>query len=109
MLEPLLRSSSQERVLLYLLARGRGHAAKIAAFYRAAATPIQKQLQRLEADGVVSGRTVGRARVYEFNPRYPFLPELKALLAKALSFCSDEEREDLLMDRRRPRKAGKPL
>jgi hypothetical protein len=54
-------------------------------------------------------RTAGRTRLYEFNPRYTFLKELKSLLEKALSFYPEEEREKLLMNRRRPRRRGKPL
>ena len=51
----------------------------------------------------------GRTRLYTFNPRYAFVDELKALLEKALSFYPPEERENLLMNRRRPRGRAKPL
>jgi hypothetical protein len=44
-----------------------------------------------------------------FNLRYPFLNELKALLEKALSFYSEKEREELMMNRQRPRPKGKSL
>jgi len=54
-------------------------------------------------------RTAGRTRLYSFNPRYPFLKELRSLLEKALSFYPEEEREELMMSRRRPRSRGKPL
>jgi hypothetical protein len=47
--------------------------------------------------------------VYTFNPRYAILEELKALLEKALSFYPKELREELLLNRRRPRLRGKPL
>ncbi|KPK46219.1 MAG: DNA-binding protein [Planctomycetes bacterium SM23_25] len=109
MLEGLVRSSSGERALLFLQARGEGYPSEIARFYGTASTPIQNQLARLEADGVVYSRLLGNTRLYAFNPRYPFLPELRALLEKALSFCPREEREALLMNRRRPRRPGKPL
>jgi hypothetical protein len=52
---------------------------------------------------------VGNARVYAFNPRYPFLAELQALLRKALEYYSEEDRSALLLNRRRPRRAGKPV
>ena len=35
--------------------------------------------------------------MFEFNPPYPFLNELKALLEKALSFYPEEVRGRLLM------------
>jgi len=49
-----------------------------------------------------------QARLYSFNPRDPFLKELKGLLSKALSFYPEAERESLLKNRRRPRRRGKP-
>ncbi|MBI2330848.1 MAG: hypothetical protein HYU84_01485 [Chloroflexi bacterium] len=56
----------------------------------------------------VHSQGVGRTRLYTFNPRYPFLRELLALLEKALAFYPREEQERLLMNRRRPRRKGKP-
>ena len=109
MLEPILGSTSSERVLIFVLARKEGYAREIARFFETDLDPIQKQLEKLELGGVLVSRTAGRTRLYEFNPRYPFLKELRNLLEKALSFYTDEEREQLLMNRRRPRRSGKPL
>jgi len=108
-LEPILGSKSAERVLTFILARNEGYAREIARFFEADLSPIQKQLEKLELGGVLVSRTAGRTRLYEFNPRYPFLKELRSLLERALSFCTDEEREQLLMNRRRPRRRGKPV
>ena len=69
----------------------------------------KKQLEKLELGGVLVSHTAGRTRLYGLNPRYPFLKELRSLLEKALSFYPSEERERLLMNRRRPRRRGKPL
>ncbi len=44
-----------------------------------------------------------------FNPRYAFLKELTALLKKAKSYYPPEEIEQLDMQRKRPRRKGKPL
>jgi len=109
MLEPLLGSTSCERVLIYILARTEGYAREIARFFETDLDPIQKQLEKLEVGGVLVSRKVGRTRLYQFNPRYPFLEELRGLLEKALSFYTEEERDQLLMNRRRPRRRGKPL
>ena len=109
MLEPILGSKSTERVLIFILARTEGYGREIARFFETDLNPIQKQLEKLELGGVLVSRTAGRTRLYEFNPRYPFLKELRNLLEKALSFYTDEEREQLLMNRRRPRRSGKPL
>lgn len=109
MLEPILGSLSSERVLLFILARKEGYAREIARFFETDLDPIQKQLEKLELGGVLVNRTAGRTRLYEFNPRYPFLKELRSLLEKAMTFYSREERERLVMIRRRPRRKGKPL
>jgi hypothetical protein len=109
MLKPLLGSENTERVLIFILARDEGYATDIARFYKTDLYGIQKQLDKLEIGGVLVSRTAGRTRMYSLNPRYPFLTELKNLLAKALSFYPKGQREGLLMDRRRPRRRGKPL
>jgi predicted transcriptional regulator len=109
MLEPLLGSKNRERILLYLYGRPEGYAREIARFFETDLGPIQKQLERLEAGGVLYSRAAGRTRLFCLNPRYPFLPELKALLDKALQFYPQEARENLVMTRRRPRRKGKPL
>jgi hypothetical protein len=109
MLKPLLGSENTERVLIFILARDEGYATDIARFNKTDLYGIQKQLDKLEIGGVLVSRTAGRTRLYSLNPRYPFLNELKNLLEKALSFYPVGQREALLMDRRRPRRRGKPL
>jgi hypothetical protein len=109
MLEAVLGSISCERVLIFLAAREEGYAREIATFYATSLAPVQKQLDKLEAGGVLVSRTVGRTRLYTFNPRYPLLAELKAFLVKALSFYDLELQTRLLLDRRRPRRRAKPL
>jgi len=109
MLEQILGSHSCERVMMFILSRKEGYAREIARFFNTDLDPIQKQLEKLEVGGVLVSRKAGRTLLYSFNPRYPFLKELRSLLEKALSFYPKEEREKLLMSRRRPRRHGKPL
>lgn len=109
MLEVILGSISCERVLLFILARDEGYATEIARFYKTDLAPIQRQLDKLEAGGVLASRTAGRTRLYAFNARCPYLSELKALLDKVMVFCPDDLRAQLVMNRRRPRRRGKPL
>ncbi len=109
MLEPILGSVSSERVLVFILARDEGYAREIARFFETDLDPIQKQLEKFELGGVMVSRTAGRTRLYTFNPRYPFLKELRSLLEKALSFYPEEVYERLMMSRRRPRRRGLPL
>ena len=109
MLQPILGSESSEQVLLFILAREEGYATEIARFFETNLYSIQKQLDKFELGGVLASRKSGRTRTYTFNPRYPFLDELKALLSKALRFYPEEIQEKLFMVRKRPRRRGKPL
>lgn len=109
MLEPILGSAAREKVLLFILARENGYAREISGFFGVSLNQVQKQMDGLEAGGALVSRSAGRTRIYEFNPRYPFLAELKSLLEKALSFYPEEMRENLLVNRRRPRRRAKPL
>ena len=109
MLASLLGSISGERILVYLFARGEGYAREIARFYNTDLSPIQKALEKFEAQGILSSRLAGRTRLYSFNPRYALKPEIENLLRKAITFYPPNEREALLMNRRRPRRSGKPL
>jgi hypothetical protein len=109
MLEYLFGSISTERVLIFLFAREEGYAREISRFYETEFNSVYQQLSKLEFGGVIVSRKAGNTRLYRFNPRYPFLKELKSLLEKVLSFYPQEEREKLIMNRRRPRRSGKPL
>jgi predicted ArsR family transcriptional regulator len=109
MLEPLLGSATCEQALLFILARQEGYARQISTFFGLKLYAVQRQLEKLEAGGVLVSRLAGRTRLYEFNPRYAFLKELQTLLAKALDFYPADERARILMNRRRPRRQGKPL
>jgi len=109
MIEVLLGSKNAERVLLFLFAREQGYAREIARYYNTDVKSIQMQLDKMEKGGVVVSRAVGKTRPYAFNPRYPFLNELKALLEKTLSFYPAQDRNQLIMNRRRPRAKGKDL
>ena len=109
MLEPLFGSLNCERVLMFIYGLDEGYPREIARFYNTDLDPVRKQLNKLETGGILASRVAGRTRLYTFNPRYPFLKELKGLLKKALSFYPPEEQEALLMVRRLPRRRGKPL
>jgi hypothetical protein len=99
MLGPLLGSKSSEQVLIFLQARDEGYATEIARFFEADLFAIQKQLDKLEFGGVFVSHKVGRTRIFTFNPRYPFLKELKNLLEKAILFYPAEVKEKLNINR----------
>ena len=109
MLEPIFDSKIKERILLTLLVRKEVYARDLSAIFKASLSPVQNQLKKLERGGVVVSKLRGRTRLYSFNPRYPFLKELIAMLGKALSFIPKKDKEKYYTPRLRPRRAGKPL
>jgi predicted transcriptional regulator len=109
MIESILGSDNAERVLIFLFVRQKGYASEIAKFYATDLSPIQSQLRKFEEGGVLVSFLEGRTRVFQLNPRYAFQPELNALLEKAFNYYSPEEIERLKMNRRRPRRTGKPF
>ena len=109
MLDELFGSKNRERVLQYIYSNKQGYVKEIAEFYNSSADPIKKQLERLELGGILVSQTVGRTRLFMFNPRYAFKDELCALLQKAQGYYSDEEKERLNKQRKRPRRTDKPL
>lgn len=105
----LFSTPTTERVLLYLQAYGQGHARAVAGTLEAPLRSVQLQLARLETEGVLVSQFSGRTKLYLWNPRYPLLPELSALLDKALRLMPKDERQRYFSERRRPRRSGKPL
>jgi len=89
---------------MFILARDEGYASEVAKFFDTDLFGIQKQLDKLEAGGVLASYKAGRTRLYRFNPRYSFLRELRALLDKALGFYPPEKQDRLRIMRRRPRR-----
>lgn len=108
LLESLLGSKNRERILVYLHAREAGYAREISRFFDTDYFPIYDQLGKLEASGVIVSHKVGRTILFQFNPRYALLTELRALLEKAISYYPEELQERLYKNRRRPRRRGKP-
>lgn len=109
MIETILGSENAERVLIFLLVREKGYASEIADYFDVDLSPIQNQLLKFEAGGVLVSTLAGRTRIFQFNTSYAFLSELKELLNRAFQFYPPEMVEGLKMNRRRPRRTGKPL
>ncbi|MBY0400394.1 ArsR family transcriptional regulator [Myxococcota bacterium] len=110
MLEGIFGNASAEKVLLYLEQYEEGYATAIArTFDGLSLNMAQRQLERLERAGALVSSLKGKTRLYSWNPRYPFKNELRALVRKALDSLPASERSRYLGERRRPRRAGKPL
>ena len=108
-MKSLFGSLSRERILTFIAAREQGYASEIVEFWKCPDRPIKRELIRLEADGVLIAKPVGRTIVYSMNPRYFVRNELTALLFKIIDAYPPEWKEDLLHNRRRPRARGKTV
>jgi hypothetical protein len=108
-LEGIFGSRSAAQVLLFLEAYGSGHALRIAETYSVSVSPIQRQLRRLEANGVLLSHTAGKTRLFEFNTRNPTVRNLRAFLMAELELLPEEEVKAYYRQRQRPRRAGKRL
>ncbi len=105
----LFGNESAEKALLYMENYGSGYGLRIAETFGCAVSQIQRQLERFEREGVLVSRLVGKTRLYEWNPRYLLVGELRTLLAKALKNLPPEITERFFRQRQRPRRKGKPL
>ena len=108
MLEPLFGNKIVEKILFNLLVYESGYIRGIAHLFNIPVRGVVQQLKRLEDGGVVVSQMKGKIRLYQFNPRYPFLDELKKLLQRAIDVLPQDEIEKHYRMRTRPRRKSKP-
>jgi len=77
--------------------------------YKTSADPFLKQLNRLENAGILVSRTVGRTRLYPFNPKSPFVTPIRRIVEIVYDSMPLPEKELVFQTRRRPRRKGKPV
>jgi len=109
MLKPLLGTKNRELTLQFILNFEQGYAREISKYLGASLPSIQNQLRNFEEGGVMLSKMSGRTKVFFFNPRYAFLPELINLLNKAKQYYKPDLKAQFEMLRKRPRRPGKPL
>lgn len=111
MFEYLFANKNVEKILIYLTLHEKANASELSRSFGSALDPIQKTLRKLEEGGLLVSFLEGRTRVFQWNPRYPFLPEIMALAKKAFGFLPNDIKESCYhpAKRKRPRKTGKAL
>ena len=109
MYKDLFGSNAAEKCLLYIANYGEGHINGIAKTFSLSPSQIQRQLEKLEAAGILVSQFTGNTKNFKLNPRLAIRSELSALLEKMLSLLPDEEIESYYRQRRRPRRTGKKL
>jgi hypothetical protein len=99
---------TRTRVLLALSLLSQSYPRELARVLETSLYGVQTALRGLELDGIVSGRNMGRTRVFRINPRYFAYEDLLRYLRRLTEPEIDlRKRIDSL--RRRPRRTGKPL
>jgi hypothetical protein len=98
---------TRTRVLLALRLLDESYPRELARLLAVPLNGVQTALRGLERDGLVSGRTAGRTRLFTLNPRYFARDELARFLLR-LSEPDTELRTGVAALRRRPRQSGKP-
>lgn len=109
MLEGIFGNKTAEKVLIHIWHYGEIHAAAIAGDYQISENQVRNQLDRFERGDVLTSKTIGRARVYRFNPKSPYAKGVQEIIKVAYDTISLPEKERLFSARRRPRKRGKEV
>jgi len=109
MFKPVFGNATVEKVLFAIEVYGQAYPAGLAKLFGIPVNGIQQQLKRLEDGGSVVSLIAGRTRLYQFNPRYAFLKELRALIQKGLEYLPQKEIQKYYRDRTRPRRKGKTI
>ena len=86
-----------------------GHARRIATTFKVAPMAIQRQLRRLEGEGILVSRVVGNTRVFTWNPRSATVKNLRKFLEAELDPLPDDVTQQYFRQRQRPRRTSKAL
>ena len=108
-LDAVLGNRTAAVVLLFIENYGSGYSREISRTCDIPLSVVQDQLKKLEAAGVLISRTVGRTRVFEFNPRNPTAGRLRQFLSAELAALPNSVLQRYFRERRRPRRTGKRL
>lgn len=108
-LEAIFGNRTAAWVLLFLQCYGEGHALRIAKTFGFGLNMTQRQLKRLEEEGVLVSRLVGNIRLFSFNDRNPTVRNLRNLLEAELKLLPNEQVQQYFRERQRPRQSGKAL
>ena len=108
-LEAIFGNRTAAWTLLFLQSYGEAYAKRIADTYEISVNLVQAQLRRLENNGVLVSRQVGRTRVFTWNPRSASVKNLREFLEAELKLLPKDVTQRYFRQRQRPRRAGKPL
>ena len=92
-LEALFGNRTAACILLFLQCYGEGHAQRIAKTFGFGLNMTQRQLKRLEEQGVLVSRRLGNMRLFSFNERNPTVRNLQKLLEVELAALPEDDQQ----------------
>jgi len=93
MFEVIWGSKNVQKILLFLFVNGKCYGSQLHQLLNTPLTPVQKALLRLEKGGVIMSYYEGKTRLYQFNPAFPLLTELEALLKRTYTLLPPQEKK----------------
>jgi hypothetical protein len=105
-LEALFGNRTAAGVLLFLQCNGERHAQRIAKTFGCGLNMTQRQLKRLEEQGVLVSRHLGNMRLFSFIDRNPTVRNLRKLLEVELAALPEDDQQQYFRQRQRPRQSN---
>ena len=109
MLEKILGSDTAMKIMLHLVHYGEIYPSAVAKDYQISLSGVQKQFERFEEAGILVSKLVGKTRVYFFNKKSPTVKPFMEFIKIYYDGLSLEDKEKIFVERRRPRRPGKPV
>lgn len=109
MLDKILGSEVAMKIMLHLVHYNEIYPTAVAKDYHLALSPVQRQFSRFEEAGVLVSKLVGKTRVYMFNKKSKVAMKVYELAKLYYDGLSLKDKEKIFSERRRPRRANKPV
>ena len=109
MLEKILGSDTAMKIMLHLIYYGEIYPSAVAKDYQISLSGVQKQFERFEESGILVSKLVGKTRVYFFSKKSPTVKPFMDFIKIYYDGLSLEDKENIFVERRRPRRPGKPV
>ncbi len=109
MLDKILGSETAMKIMLHLIHYVEIYPSAVSKDYKIALSAVQKQFARFEEAGVLVSKLVGKTRVYKFNMKSKVAKTFHDLVRLYYDGLSPSDKEQIFSERRRPRRAGKPI
>ena len=109
MLEKILGSDTAMKIMFHLVHYGEIYPSAVAKDYQISLSGVQKQFERFEEAGILVSKLVGKTRVYFFNKKSPTVKPFMEFIKIYYDGLSLEDKEKIFVERRRPRRPGKPV